>query len=221
MKTVKKNSWIAYIGWSAFANLLLHGLTGKVKTGRDVAKVLAGGAIAGAGLCGLKKIVEKMSDGDERKKLLPHNSDTEVTKISVDTPVKYWNGKAILHYDYTYTFSVKEFSNGIPEDFNSIKWECSYIDEDGNRIVNLISNKTWKGKSVIVTVNNKAICGKTIKIVAYINSKQSSAQLEAVVSYGLVYKGCKKWGELQQCKSRSLNPIELIKEDKQIGRAHV
>jgi hypothetical protein len=29
-----------------------------------------------------------------------------------------------------------------------------------------------------------------------------------------VYKGCKKWGELQQCKSRSLNPIELIKEDK-------
>lgn len=76
MKKVKKSSWIAYIGWAAFANLLLHGLTGKTKTGRDVAKVLAGGAIAGAGLCGLKKIIEKMSDGDERKKLLPHNDNT-------------------------------------------------------------------------------------------------------------------------------------------------
>jgi len=76
MKTVKKNSWIAYIGWSTFANLLLHGLTGKIKTGRDFARVLAGGAIAGAGLCGLKKIVEKMSDGDERKKLLPHDENT-------------------------------------------------------------------------------------------------------------------------------------------------
>ena len=213
MKKNNSSSWIAYIGWSAFANLLLQGLSDKVKTGRDVAKVLAGGAAAGAGLCGLVKIVKKTSD-DKKKNRPPQNSDTEVTKISVVTPIKYWNGKAILHYGYTYTFSVKEFSNGLPHDFSNIKWEYSYVDEEGNRIVNLISNKTWKGKSVIVTVNNKAICGKTIKIVAYINSKQSSAQLEAVVSYGLVYKGCKKWGELQQCKSRSLNPIELIKEDK-------
>lgn len=213
MKKNKSGSWGAYIGWAAFANLLLHGLTGKMKTGRDVAKVLAGGAAAGAGLCGIVKIIEKMSDDDESEIRPPQNIDTEVTRIGVDTQVKYWGDKAILHYGYTYTFSVKEFSNGLPHDFSNIKWEYSYVDEEGNRIVNLISNKTWHGKSVTVKIDNKAICGKTVKIVAYINSKQPSAQLEAVVSYGLVYKGCKKWGELQQSVSRNMTPNELIKVD--------
>ena len=44
--------------------------------------------------------------------------------------------------------------------------------------------------------------------------KQASAQLEAVVSYGMVYKGTQKWGDLQETESRSLDPIELVKEDK-------
>lgn len=213
MKKNKSGSWGAYIGWAAFANLLLHGLTGKMKTGRDVAKVLAGGAAVGAGLCGLVKIIEKMSDDDESEIRPPQNIDTEVTRIGVDTQVKYWGDKAILHYGYTYTFSVKEFSNGLPHDFSNIKWEYSYVDEEGNRIVNLISNKTWHGKSVTVKIDNKAICGKTVKIVAYINSKQPSAQLEAVVSYGLVYKGTQKWGDLQHCVSRRLTPSQLAEVD--------
>ena len=77
MRKNNSSSWIAYIGWSAFANLLLQGLSDKVKTGQDVVKVLAGGAAAGAGLCGLVKIVEKLSNDDERKQLPPHNGDTE------------------------------------------------------------------------------------------------------------------------------------------------
>ncbi len=213
MNKNKSGSWIAYIGWSAFANFLLHGLAGKMKTGRDVVRVLAGGAAAGAGFCGLVKIVEKMSDGDARKKLPPHNGDTEVTKIGIDTPIKYWGDKAILHHDYTYTFSVKEFSNGLPDDSCSIKWEYSYVDEEGNRTVNLSSNKKWNGKTVSVKFDNKAIRGKTIKIVAYTNSKQPTAHLEAIVSYGLAYKGSKKWGELQHSVSRNMTPNELIKVD--------
>jgi len=74
MNKNNSSSWIAYIGWSAFANLLLQGLSGKVKTGRDVAKVLAGGAAAGAGLCGLVKIVKKLSNDEKRKQLPPHNT---------------------------------------------------------------------------------------------------------------------------------------------------
>ncbi len=76
MNKNKSGSWIAYIGWSAFANFLLHGLAGKMKTGRDVVRVLAGGAATGAGLCGLVKIAEKMSNDHAKKTLPPDNEDT-------------------------------------------------------------------------------------------------------------------------------------------------
>lgn len=211
----QKGGLAAYMGWTAFATFLLQAFTGKLKTGGDLARGLVGGAATGAGLCGLVKLAETLSEDDDSDNNFrpPQIVDTEVTRIALDTAAQYWGNKAILHYGNTYTFSVKEFSNGQPNDLSNIKWEYSYVDEYGNRRAYIIANKNWKGKSITLKINNKDICGKTIKIVAYINRKQPSAQFEAMVSYGLVYKGRKKWGKFQPSVSRNLTPDKLIDVD--------
>lgn len=124
MEKKQKNSWIAYIGWSTFANLLLHKLTDKVKTGRDVARVLAGGAAVGSGLYGLVKIVEKMSDGDARKKLPPHNEDT----IDVDTRYKLVYKGTLKWGDLQKTESRRLTPSQLAEVDNLNLWEKQRVE---------------------------------------------------------------------------------------------
>ena len=187
-------SLAAYMGWSAVANFFLHAASGKLKNGEDLFKVLVGGATAGAALKGVVSLAENSSEGKENSDSQTNN--TEVREIEIVSPVTQYGKSFVLVYGRSYTFSVKSFTDGQPEDLERIKWDYSYIDIDGKRIVHLISNKNWKNKTVTITVTDKRLCGQEIDISAYINNKLSSAHLKAVIAEP-VYSGIKQWGELQ------------------------
>lgn len=77
--------------------------------------------------------------------------------------------KGIL-YNKSYVFRAKEFSNGVPKNYRSIKWKISYTDPETNIYVdNILSDKDYRGSELNVTFTSNTHCGCNLEVKAFIS----------------------------------------------------
>ena len=124
---------------------------------------------------------------------------TEVAEIEIVTPLlinKYTNKKG-LEYSQSYKLKVKSYTNGTPESKREIKWEYSYISNNGDVVIGTFEKGHNRGELIDFKVSNEDLIGTIITFYAYIVDKNMGGKYSAYVNPLYYYKGRKEWGKLQ------------------------
>lgn len=124
---------------------------------------------------------------------------TEVAEIEIVTPLlinKYTNKKG-LEYSQSYKLRVKSYTNGVPESKHEIKWEYSYISNNGDVVIGTFEKEHNRGELIDFKVSNEDLIGTIITFYAYIADKNMGGKCSVYVNPLYYYKGRKEWGKLQ------------------------
>lgn len=124
---------------------------------------------------------------------------TEVAEIEIVTPLlinKYTNKKG-FEYNQSYKLKVKSYTNGIPESKHEIKWEYSYISNNGDVVIGTFEKEHNRGEFIDFKVSNEDLIDTIITFYAYIVDKNMGGKCSVYVNPLYYYKGRKEWGKLQ------------------------
>lgn len=140
--------------------------------------------------------------------------ETEVAFIRILTPLthKKPNPHPGMEIGRTYQLEVAVYTDGAPDNLNSIHWEYRYTSNKGEIVIGAMKQK---GATVEYTVEPGAVAN-TVTFYAYIGNRYLGGHLEVFVNPLYRYIGTKQWGKLGGNKLEVLSErrsLESLKSD--------
>lgn len=155
------------------------------------------GALVNEKVWKVTDIHENSEDVNKKSNKKSYNLDTEVAEIEILTPLdtnQYTKTKG-FEFEKEYKLRVKSYTKGAPDSINMIKWEYSYISNEGDIVIGSFDNN--KGDEILFKVIDENIIDKNVTFYAYIKEKTLGGNCDVHVNPLYYYKGLKRWGRLQ------------------------